>query len=96
MKNLYNSKDCIKELIKDCKNNNIREIMDLFYKIIDFNELSFGFGYSNNKLGLQINTHLPEDNKINFLFILFLIFGLIIILIAIIGEIGKEIYNLNN
>ena len=91
LKNLYNSKDCIKELIKDCKNNNIREIMDLFYKIIDFNELSFGFGYSNNKLGLQINTHLPEDNKIIFLFILFLIFGLIFILIVFIGEIGKEI-----
>ena len=66
-KNLYNSKDFIEELCKDCKDN--IEILDLIYKIIDVNELCFTFGFSNNKLGLQIKTHLLEDNKIHFLFL---------------------------
>ena len=43
------------------------ELLELTYKIIDINGLGFAIGFTNNKLGFQIKTYLPEDNKINFI-----------------------------
>ena len=79
LKNIYNSKDFIEELFKD-EQKNFKEVIELFYKIIDFNEFGFAFWLNNNKLGFQIKTNLPEDNKTNFLFLCFPI----VILVALI------------
>ena len=82
LKNIYNSKDFIEELFKD-DGKNIKELMELFFKIIDFNELGFAFWINNKKLGFQIKTHLPEDNKTNFLFLFFPICFLVILVIPL-------------
>jgi len=87
LKNIYNSKDLIEELFKDEKKNS-KEIMELFYKIIDFNELGFAFWFNNNRLGFQIKTHLPEDNKTNFLFFFFPI-GILVILMIYLKFLNK-------
>ena len=82
-KKIYNSEDWIEELYKGDRDSDsiLRDIFKLLYELIDVNELDLAFGFINNKLGFQIKTKFPEDNKINFFFILFplalLIIGLI-------------------
>ena len=80
LKKVYNSEEWLEDLINKniCEDKNkekLKEVLELFYKIIDFKELSFAFGYTNNKLGIQIKFHLPEEKKINFI-IIFIIFVL--------------------
>ena len=72
LKNVYNSKDLKKYIEEEFKvDKTLKEIFEIFIKIIDLNELRFAFGISNNKLGFQISNHLPEDNEMNCLFLLF-------------------------
>ena len=71
-KNFYNSKD-IKDFLEETLRGGDRkfiEIFKLFYELIDFNEFCFAIGLTNNKLGFKVKTYLPENNKINFLFLL--------------------------
>ena len=70
------SKDFNKE-----KKEEIKEILELFYKILDFNKLSFAFGYTNNKLGFKIRANLKDENKI-----IFVVFSHIITLFTNIFE----------
>ena len=66
-KRMYNSDNWLEKFNIDEEKN----LVELLYKIIDTNELCFAFGFSNNKLGFKIKTFLPENNKINFIFLIF-------------------------
>ena len=79
-KKIYNSKDWFEELFNH-EDDNMKKCLELLYKIIYDNELSFAFGFSNNKLGFQIKTYFPENNTINFIFLFIPIYYLIILLV---------------